>query len=222
MNDITKASANAVGALGGLASNLANLQASMPATVSDPYLRLLTDGEWVYGSSDTPVEDGTLWAISPQSLQHGLVSWTNNPPEMKKANEIVGEVMVDAGSPLPDVSTLPVSDTPYKKQYACVMVCVAGKNKGDQVLYKSTSMGGVRAFEGLVSSIVKQLSADPANPVPVVELGVDSYKHKSYGKTYVPDIKIDSWAALDATEIEEADEEEEEEEAPRARTRRRA
>ena len=218
-NAVTTKSANAVGALDDLVAGLVNVQAHMPSATSDPFLRLLTDGHWVYGPSDTEVEDESLWAIDPRSLQHGKVSWTNND---KEANSIVGEVMVPSKEPLPSDASLPESATPYKKQYSCLMACVKGEDKGTQVLYKTTATGGIRALDKIIVEVVKHIKEeDPTTPIPVIELGVDFYKHKQYGKTYFPEFNIADWVALDATEINETDEEEEVEEKPK-RSRRRS
>ena len=66
------------------------------------------------------------------------------------------------------------------------------------MLYKTTSVGGSKAAGKLIQLIVEQIEKDPGNIMPVVELEMDSYKHKEYGKIYTPIFEVKDWMPLDA------------------------
>lgn len=194
----TNQGSTAVGALLGLKQGLSNVAQTIVVKGGDPFLRLLRDGSWVYGAENTEVQDGSLWAINPLSIQHGFVSWSDNK---KGSNEVLGEVMVPMTQPLPSQGELRDTGTRWDQQLAFQVSCVTGDDVGTQVLYKATSVGGMNAIKGLIGDIMKQLDKDGAKPVPVVELQNDSYMHKTYGKTYVPIFAVKRWEALDATEL---------------------
>lgn len=198
----TAAAGGALASLQSLKAGLANVRSSVRVASGDPYLRLLTDGTWVYGSDDTEVQEGSLWAIHPASLQHGFVKWTDYDEDEKRSNEIVDERMVPMTAPLPNIDELPKTEWKWAQQLSLMVVCVSGEDKGTQVLFKTTSVGGKKAVNELLDAVLAQLDADPAHPVPVVTLEVGSYKHKKYGKTYFPILKIRKWSALDATTLE--------------------
>lgn len=194
----------AIASLQGLKQGLANVKQSVVIPGGDPFLRLLKSGKWVYGRDNTEVEADSLWAIHPATLKHGWVCWTDYDKADKKKNEIVGEVMVPMTQPLPDQLRLPDTgrwNGQWTQQLSFIVACVSGEDVGTQVLYKTTSVGGMNAVSELIDAIMKQLDKDGANPVPVVLLEVDSYNHATWGETMVPIFDIQKWASLEDTEL---------------------
>lgn len=200
MNALTNKSSTAVAALSSLKAGLVNVASSITAAGGDPYLRLLRDGTWVYGAENVEIEEGSEWAINPLSLMHGWTAWTDYK---KKANEKLGEVMVPATSPLPPRTDLrELTDEEGNKcdwdqQLSLQFQCLTGEDEGTQVQYNTTSVGGLKAVKGILNAIARQLEVDMENPVPVVRIKTDSYQHKTWGKTYVPEFEIVDWVPLD-------------------------
>lgn len=210
MSQVANRSANAVAALQGLKQGLQNVQASLPATMTDALLRMGKDGIWVYGAENIEVEEGSLWAVNPMSIRHGYACWTNYDVKEKKKNELLGEVMVSAGQPKPLRTDLQDLGWSWSDQISFSLKCLNGEDKGMQVLYKTTSVGGINATGKVLEALIAQLDKDPEHPVPVLELGNDHYDHKQYGKTYVPIMTVKRWEALtdampdlDAPEVED-------------------
>lgn len=229
MNAITKASpsANALASIQSLKQGLSNVAATMPTKGGDPFLRMGKDGEWMYGAENVEVEEGSLWAVNPMSLQHGFACWTDYT-DSKKSNELVGERMVQMTAPLPGRHDLPDTgewNDRWTEQLSFQLKCVSGEDKGEQALYKTTSVGGIRVIRKLIDAIMAQLDADPSKPVPVIVLDSDSYPHKKWGKIYTPVFDIKHWASFDAAQpdVEEPEEVEEQKVAEVAKpTRTRA
>lgn len=183
-----------------LAETLQNFAASQPqAGGGDPFLRMV-DGEWVYGQENIEVEDESEWAVNHLSIAHGHICWGDG--------EVLGEVMVPCNQPAPAVSELEDhGQYRWSPQLAVQMMCVEGKDAGTQVMYKINSVGGRNAVTKLIGDIATHLSEDPATPVAIIQLKSDSYKHKKYGKTYVPIFEILEFTEL-SDEPPQADEEE--------------
>lgn len=198
MNNIVNrgAAAGALAALSQLKTGLQNVSSTIVTPGGTPILRLLKDGSWVYGAENVEVEDGSLWAVNPYSLQHGWVSWTDKPGN--QSNEIVGEVMVSMQSPLPVHSDLQNTGWDWDQQLSVELQCVTGEDKGTTVQYKVTSVGGMNAIKALIAELMKQLDTDETRPVPVVSLDHDTYMHKKHGKVYVPIISVQKWVELTA------------------------
>lgn len=200
MNTLTTGGSNAIAALSGLKQGLQNVATAIVSTGGDPYLRLMKDGIWVYGQENVEVEDKSEWAVNPLSIQHGWVAWSDYE---KKTNEVIGQVMVPANTPLPSrVALQDVVDDEgnkgnWQQQISMQFQCMSGEDVGTQVLYKATSVGGMNASKGLLEAILNQLDKDIDNPVPLVLLKSDSYTHKKYGKTYVPEFDVVEWVPLD-------------------------
>lgn len=225
MNQVANRSGSALASLQSLRAGLANVAATTPQRVREPYLRMGKDGIWVYGADNIEVEEGSKWAVNPLSLRHGYSCWTNYPEGSRKKNELLGEAMVPAASAKPDRSSLEKFDSGHKDragnpiywlwndQVSVTLMCISGEDKGTTVLYKTSSVGGLGAMGDLIAAIMAQLDSDPNSPVPVVLLDSDSYVHKNYGKTYTPDIKIVEWAGLPENGMVDIHAEEQAEEA---------
>lgn len=194
MNQIANRASSAVAALSSLKSGLQNVASTIVTPGGTPILRMLKDGSWVYGADNVEVETGSLWAVNIMSLEHGYVSWTDKPGNAP--NEIVGEVMVPMTSKLPLESELPETGWSWSQQLSVELKCLNGTDVGETVVYKTTSVGGMNAIKSLVAAVMKQLEADPNQPIPIVALENDSYQHKRHGKVYVPMISVEQWSEL--------------------------
>lgn len=211
MTDITKRPGSGVMSLEDMANEVADglsqSRATAPSLGGQPLMRLLKSGMWVVGQNDETFKPSTPWLVNVLSMQHGWTCWTDYEPPKK--NELVEEKMTPAFGklgPRPD-------DTPagwvYKVQRQVEMKALDGSMP--QVLYKTTSLGGLRAMEDLMGKIVVRIKAEQADKkqadalgidytmrfFPVVTLGADSYKHQSYGQTFFPIITIIGWADPD-------------------------
>jgi hypothetical protein len=157
-----------------------------------PYLRLLTSGEWVFGGDDNDVEVDSLWACDPASFCLGFQAWGTK-------SDLLGEVMhLVTDQPILR-SDLEDVGAEWKTLMACSFVCISGSDEGTQVLYKVTSKGGIKAIGKLMQELVARIKSAPKDGtyIPVVKLGVDHYKHASYGRTYVPMLTVEEWTDED-------------------------
>lgn len=205
---------------------LNNASMTMPRVGGDKQFLKMDkgNGDWVFGQEETVVEDGSLWAVNPASLEHGYISWDGN-------QQVEGEVMVNISRPLPDVASLRVKGSPdgqptgqngWQFQMSVDMVCISGEDAGTVIQYKQSSVGAMKAFRSLTDGIGAQLEADKDEIVPIIEMKSDSYKHKKYGRIYNPIFEIVEWRSMDDNSpAGETSGEEKEAEAP-ARTRRAA
>lgn len=173
------------------------------------FIKMRKDGVWQYGADEIIVEEGSQWALHPNTFMEGFIAWNNN--------EVQGEEMKSMldGAPLL-VSDLPqVSGDGWNKQLSVLMVCISGGDEGTQVLLKTSSAGGKKELGRVIGEVIAQLAVSPEEYMPIVELGSDSYKHKKYGMIYTPELEILDWFKLDDVDFdsdsEEADDEEEEE-----------
>jgi hypothetical protein len=220
--DVTKTSAaGALAALGNLKQGLQNVQSNIRVAGGEPILRMGRDGIWIYGADNVEVEDGSTWAINPMSLTHGFICWKVIPEGSKEKPELLGEETRSMFQPLPNKDSLPDYGHPWAEVLSVQLKCVSGEDEGEQVLYKTSSTGGLRAMKELIGSIMEAIDKHPETPVPVVVLESDSYPHKQYGKTYFPVINIQSWVSMEGVEAEAPAAEEKKPEPVQA-TRRQA
>jgi hypothetical protein len=157
-------------------------------------LRLLKSGEWVFGVSNEEVQEGSQWAINVMSLKHGWTCWSRYEGSQK--NELLGEILVPMTDSKP-ARPAPIQGFEYAEMRAFDLHCMDGVDEGMDVLYKINSVGGMRAVDGLLVEIVRQLKADPNHSCPVILLKVDSYPHPKWGKTYIPVFDIVGWVDIE-------------------------
>lgn len=205
-NDVTTTRSNPLAALKSLKTGIASVRQRMPENTGTPYLRMGTDGEWVFGQDDNVVKPGTEAVINPLSIKHGYTCWTNRTRDEGK-NENLAEEMFRLNDTVPMAHELPQHSDPkngkpcpWKDQMSVDIKFLDGKHKGVQVLYKASSVGGLNACRGLLDAILERLDLDTEFVCPIVSFGNDSYKHKSYGKTYVPVLEIVGWTDIEGNE----------------------
>lgn len=178
------------------------------------FLKLVKNGGyWVYGQKDTEVEEGSLWAINPMSLQSGFVAWKGGQP--------VGKRMGSIFNPPIRRDELDEVGAKWDEAVAFDLVCISGEDVGTECQYNANSYGGRKAFTELMDALMKQTSVDATKIVPIVEMTSDSYTHKEYGETFNPIFDIKEWRAMDAGPADEGgdDEQEEKEEVQTVETK---
>ena len=207
-NIVTFSQAN-LPAVASLSTALRSLENDVsPAGVA--ILKMDKTGHWVFGADQTEVEDDATWAVNPFSFVHGFIAWGDG--------DVLGEKMVSVSQPLPDLDGAPpAAKRGWETQVGLSLKCISGEDKGLEVRFSTTSVGGKRAVQALAVAIANQVETDQATPVPVIYLKKEHYQHKSYGKIYTPVFEIKEWVGMDA----EASGETAEEDAPAESTRRR-
>jgi len=221
------ASGGALTSLTDLGSALGSVAAMGGSMSNIPFLRMdRHSGAFIYGQESIEVEDGSLWAVNPESVQVGLICWGDS-------RNVLGEVMVPAGQPAPQAADQVDHGFPWDGQLQIDFTCVSGADfdedtgQGVTVRFKTTSLGGKRAVTQLAGLIGQRAAVGSPAVVPVVELLSESYDHKSYGKINNPIFDIDKWVTMDGEPEsgvlpEPAAVEEEAPAKPQRRTRRTA
>lgn len=164
------------------------------------YVKMNKSGEWVHGEKEEEIDEETMFVVNPLSYQYGAVAFSNN--------DFYAEHLVSAyGSdpiPMPEelekvdpVDKIEASDG-WKPQHGIMWVDAEG---GPNMIYKASSVGGIRALEILIGKVGDRMDTNPESCFPVVQLSSSSYKHKKYGKIFTPEITIVAWASNDTAEI---------------------
>lgn len=206
MNAVTKPTAGGISALDTLKQNLAQVRNRVPDAGGVPYLRMLTDGDWVFGAENNAVKDGTEVVANVLSIKQGYVCWTDRPGNAK--NDPKGEEMVPLGAAPISKSDLPVyydeasgpNPLPWKEAFSIELKFLDGKYEGTQVLWKNNSVGGMKAFGGLLDAILGRVAENSSFCFPIIMLTSDHYQHKAHGRTWFPVVEVVGWMDQDGNE----------------------
>ncbi len=232
MNKLPVSASDFIGAIAKTTQRLGTSQEGMA------YLKLSKGGFWTYGIDDVEVEEGSHWAVNPNSLAVGYVAWPINgtgKPLGEEMRGITDDPIIE--SQLPDVGP----NGQWNQQVAMQLMCVSGEDKGVEVVFKASSKGGLNGFNTFLNEVMRhfQEKPDTTDVVPVVDLVVDDYKHPTYGKIFTPVFSIVNWTPIDqmpdeqsepepedkpkaAKKAAKAKESSDDEPTPRRRRRRRA
>jgi hypothetical protein len=188
MSNITTFSAANLPSVTSLSTALRALETEVGAA-GVVILKMDKTGHWVFGADQTEVGDDSTWAVNPFSFVHGFIAWGDG--------EVLGEKMVSVSQPLPELEEAPpMARKGWETQVGMSMKCLSGEDKGMEVRYTTTSVGGKRSVQALAVAIATQVDTDPKLPVPIVNLEKEHYSHKSYGRIYTPIFKITSWMSM--------------------------
>lgn len=185
-------------------------------TSGSPFIKLDKSGDWVFGSDAYEVQDGGLWAINPNSFIEGWIAWGEG--------ELLGEEMAPMAGPALVSTDLPThagAKRGWEKQVGLQMVAVSGEYEGQQVVYKTSSKGGMKAVREMVAKVVNQINGGDADIVPVVALESSSYRHKTYGKIQTPVLALDHWMSMSGVPVDSPDDAPPTDEPEAAPTKRR-
>jgi hypothetical protein len=166
-----------------------------PLASNEPLLRFLKDGRWVFGQQDDEIEATAILAAHPMFINHGYVCWERKAEGQTGPNELLDEKMVPVFEDKPAMPG-PIQGHPYKDQRTMLMVVTNGDDKGTQMLFKTSSYGGLRCVDDFLAELEKQLATDPSKPVALLQLLKDGYKHKTHGWIATPHFKVVGWRAV--------------------------
>ena len=165
-----------------LGQSIANSLNSLPTEMDGkPILKMTRTGEWEFGADNEPLEPDDLLAINPLSFRHGYIAFGDNGPAETVDGEIA-EIIVPITAPLPHKEDLPELEEIKQKrgeapiiprwqlQLSVEMVVVDGPYKGQTLVYKPVSKGGMKLFRILAEEVARRLIEGNDDCVPVVEL----------------------------------------------------
>ena len=189
-----------------------NLSKSVPTSQGGAFggrdlLKLDKLGNWGIGQECTPPTGNIV--VLPTSFEHGIILWEN----FKLIDEMMVSVFTDA--PTPDQTRYP--NSPKWTAQMSFHCSVIGTDQ--QLLYKTSSMGGLEFAKAIFDAICHQLDQDKLHPVPEIELSCSSYVGKS-GKVFKPEYRIVDWHSMDGAEPEKIETTKQETARIRTRTRR--
>jgi hypothetical protein len=191
-----------------LSTALRSLETEVGGSAGSAILKMDRTGHWVFGAGESEVELDSTWAVNPFSFVHGFICWGEG--------EVLGEKMVGITQPLPELDAAPAGGKRgWETQVGMSLKCLSGEDKGLEVRYSTTSVGGKRSVQTLAVAIATQVDLDQSKPVPVINLKKEFYQHKAYGKIYTPVFDVVEWVGLEGEASAEADE------APKETGRRR-
>lgn len=207
MSDLVKFGGNLPANPEALIKGLQNVSSEIQgSTGGTPFLRLLKSGIYAYGPESIEPEEGSEWAMNPNSLMHGFACWGDG--------ELLDERMVPFTQAAPSRADLPDYGHPWDQQVSMTLQCLNGEDEGVSVLYKGTSTGLRTAVKELINELIAQLQTDQEHCVPVLDLGADSYNHKKYGEIFFPVLTISRWVSFGGAD--DAPDEDQTEAAPAA------
>jgi hypothetical protein len=199
VNDLTgngKGTAVSTELLSSLRSGIADSRANTEITGGGgkPLLRLLKSGQWVYGQTDEPVQEGSEWAINPLTVQHGWVCWSDYPGNTK--NKRLGAALTPITQKKPG-RPIDIDGFPWNDLWVFELACISGEDKGVEVTYNANSGGGKKAADAYLASLQRQIEVDPTRLVAIVQLEAASYQHVKYGQIFNPVLDIVEWVDMD-------------------------
>lgn len=182
------------------------------ASGSGNYLKF-SKGEWLLGQNDDEIALGRMLAGNMSELSIGWIRWQDGKPAERRMGLLAQGHKPEARDALgyTDQTLWEVGDDGKAKDpwNFTNELPLADPETGEQMTFSASSKGGIGAIGNLCKAYGKEYRAQ-GSKVPVIELGRDSYKHSTYGKTYVPVLTISKWVENSslASPPVEADEEE--------------
>lgn len=182
------------------------------ASGSGDFLKF-SKGEWLKGQNDDEVGLGTKLAANMAELSIGWIRWEDKKPVERRMGLLAQAYKPQRRDELGyDDQTEWEEDSSGKPQDPWSFtneLPVADPQTGEQMTISMSSKGGIGAIGNLCKAYGKEYRQRDGM-VPIIELGRDSYKHKEYGKTYVPLLPIVDWVENDSVPVHAKDDDDDE------------
>ena len=158
-------------------------------------LKFTKDGE--YSISDTEsVPAGTRCIAHVDQLQFGWIKWIDNQPAERRSGRVADRYTPVPRSELGDTDEsrweIQPDGTRRDPWQFQAQLPLTRLDTNETLEFTTGSKGGLRAIGSLSRAYGKRADRQPKS-LPVVELQPDSYKHRQYGKIYVPALHIVNW-----------------------------
>jgi hypothetical protein len=190
MSDITNFSSANLPSVQSLTSALRSVAADVGGANGVVILKCDKTGHWVFGADQTEIEEGSIWAVNPNSFVHGYIAWGKG--------EVLGEKMASVKAPLPELEPAPeAAERGWEKQVGMTLACTNGQDEGLQARFSATSAGGKKMWAAVALAVAEKTEKDPINCVPLVRLTSEHYMHKQYGRVFNPIATVVGWTSLD-------------------------
>ena len=189
---------------------LAKAEKQIPATQSDPYaaygVTVGTDspflkfvkGTFKYGVDNEVLPLGTRLVPHMVELRAGYIKWKDGVPD----KEVM--VRIAEGKPIPQREDLGDDDprdwetdpngTPQDPWQVCNTLPMKDPETGHEFVFTTGSHGGIGAIGKLAAAYGRKRHKQ-GDKLPIIEIGSDSYRHKTYGDVSYPTFRIVGWEA---------------------------
>jgi hypothetical protein len=149
------------------------------------------ENTWMFGQRRTIPEDGSRWAVNVTTFKHGYISFGPN-------KKVLDERLVSVSLPVPNFAELPDTGAPWQEEWAVNLKCDSGADKGVEVAFKMSTVGGNQVIAGLLDTVRDRINGGQhdGNVVPVLLLEKDSCQHSQHGRVPVPVLTIVDWMPL--------------------------
>lgn len=165
------------------------------ASNSGDFLKF-SKGEWLKGQNDDEVPGGTKVVANMAELSIGWIRWADKKPVDRRMGLLAQGFKPEKREELgyTDIAEWErdKDDKPIDPWSFTNELPVADPTTGEQMVISMSSKGGIGAMGNLCKAYGKEYR-ERGGLVPVISLDRDSYKHKEYGKTYVPVLSIVDW-----------------------------
>lgn len=189
-----------------LSEALAGFSAAKNALMGKALLRLTKQGTWVFGADSEAIKTGTVLIANPGSLSSGYVAWWQSKIEGEHMQPLSMGPVDQAKLTAVNSGTIPPGkNKPSGKGWesqASIDFITQDKTPLS-LIYKTSSMGGMKALLTLAGEIAFGLHENPQRCFPLVEIDTDSYQHKEYGEVFTPMLSIVGWLDAEGNAVKE-------------------
>jgi hypothetical protein len=205
-NAVAKASGTALTADG--SNPWTELSAELDRFVGAPFVKFSKAGDFEISESES-IPAGTKVVGHADEAVIGWRKWLGSKLVETRAGRVADRFVPAPRASLGDTDERDweVQDDGSRKDpwqfYAALPL---GRcDTGEAYLFSTSSKGGLRAVNGVLRAYGQRVRAKgDAAGLPIIELQPDSYKHRTFGKIFIPQLHVVGWTGADGKPLSAA------------------
>jgi hypothetical protein len=173
------------------------VSAELDKFLGAPLLKFTKQGEFSISDIEN-IPDNTRCIAHADEIEFGWVKWVDGKPADRRMGRVADKFVPPPRSDLDDIDehSWEMQEDGTRRdpwQFQASVPITRLDAGGETYCFTTGSKGGLGCVNKLTRTYGSRIKTEKVPGLPIIELKADSYKHRTYGKIFVPNMIVVGW-----------------------------